>query len=486
MKKIILVFAAALFTSACFAGSEGNAAALVKAAVAGDTQCIVSNVTEHVVGGKKVTEVFFVLTPGKRSYIRCKVALPAKGEWSGRLWGFGCGGWAGTVPGVVGPAAKGDAAVSSDMGTGWTTGWTRKHFPEPWPDDVWKDFGWRSTHLMTVYAKKFCKAFYGREPDYSYFKGASTGGGQGIHEALRFPGDYDGIISELPANSRVSLEASAFHRLKLQQRLKLDDRRRKILADAPIEFMADKDAPFARGKYLSDPRMCEGSEEAIFDVAARKDPVFSEPGVRAALRELFSGPVHRQRRSHGGYCWGAEFAGGSGLFLFNIHYTGKYKRKFDAAVATWDDFDDFVAARKDDINATGTDFSAFAKRGGKIIMTAGLEDQTIPFASIIDHYEETAARAGGIGRLREYFRLYLIPGCAHGGIGREFTSCPVPDIKGNIIDWVEKGIAPESIRPKSKKGKIVDIPAYPEAVTENGKVGIVPRGGVREIHSFYR
>lgn len=486
MKKAFSVLFAFCLCSAFGAATDPDTVSRIEAAVAGDGQCHVPFMTEFVHGGRNLTEVYFVIRPSPHSYIRCRLALPRKKDWTGRLWGHGCGGWAGTVPYILNSATNGDAAVTCDMGTGISCGWTNRSTPMPWHDEVWKDFNWRSTHLMTVYAKKFCKALYGSEPHHSYFIGASTGGGQGMHEAQRFPEDYDGIVSELPAHNRTAIEASAFHRLKLASRLMLNDERIKILADAPIEFMADKDAAFARGKYLSDPRACDGNEDAILDIAARKDPVFSRPDVREAIKELFAGPVHRQRRVHGGYCWGAKFSYGAGLFLFRNHYEGKYKRRFDPKNATWDDFDDFIEARKSDLNATSPDLSAFAARGGKIMMTVGLEDQTIPFSAIVDIYEETAEKMGGIDRLRGFYRMYLMPGCAHGNIGREFRSCPIPELKRNIVDWVDKGIAPKFVCPKTHKGEMLRIPAYPDAVVENGKTGVVPRGGVRKIHPFYR
>lgn len=486
-------FAASLMAAVCMgasaatAGSDAETAETrLRAAVANDSCCFVSNITVHASDGGKITEVFYILKPGARSFIRCRVAMPEKSRWSGRMWGYGRGGWAGNDSSMVKNALTGDAAVSCDMGTGESTGWTRKHWPTAWHDDIWQDFSWRSTHLMTVYAKKFCKAFYGRVPDKSYFRGASTGGGQGMHEAQRFPEDYDGIISELPANSRVSLEASAFHRMKLSKKLNLTKNQIQILANAPVEFMADKDATFARKKFLSDPRMCDRYTDDILDIAAKKDPAFSKPDIRAALVELFAGPVHKGRRAHPGYCWGAMFNKNSGLFLFINYWEKKYGRKFDEDAATWDEFDEFVAARKDCINATNPDLSAFAARGGKIIMTSGLEDQTIPFATAVDHYEEAAEAAGGMDKLKSFFRMYLIPGCAHGGIGREFKTLQGPEIKQIIIDWVEKGIAPEYLRCASQKGGFLDIPAYPSVAGDAFPEGKNPGGAIRRMHPFYR
>ena len=52
------------------------------------------------------------------------------------------------------------------------------------------DYATRSTNLMSVRSKQIIEAFYGERPKYSYFVGCSTGGGQAVHEALEFPGDF--------------------------------------------------------------------------------------------------------------------------------------------------------------------------------------------------------------------------------------------------------------------------------------------------------
>jgi feruloyl esterase len=56
----------------------------------------------------------------------------------------------------------------------------------------------RSTYLMTVRSKEIIEAFYGEPARYSYFVGCSYAGGQGLHQALQFPGDYDGIVAWAP------------------------------------------------------------------------------------------------------------------------------------------------------------------------------------------------------------------------------------------------------------------------------------------------
>src|SRR5262249_3897031 len=68
-----------------------------------------------------------------------------------------------------------------------------------------KDWGYRSTHMMTTVAKQIVKTYYDREARLSYFTGCSTGGHQALTEAQRFPVDYTGIGSGDPANNRTHL-----------------------------------------------------------------------------------------------------------------------------------------------------------------------------------------------------------------------------------------------------------------------------------------
>ena len=100
------------------------------------------------------TRVCYTLTPGRESYIRCELWMPD--NWNGRMWGIGNGGIAGNLRTASFDKymRDGDAVVTTDMGT------SKGAFNKP---DVWIDFAHRSTHLMTVTAKKFIKANYNKE-----------------------------------------------------------------------------------------------------------------------------------------------------------------------------------------------------------------------------------------------------------------------------------------------------------------------------------
>jgi feruloyl esterase len=82
------------------------------------------------------------------------------------------------------------AAVSADGGhDGFSSGLPFYHHPE-----IVNDLSYRSVHVGYVIGKQVIQAYYGKAPSKSYYTGCSAGGRQGVQSALRYPGDFDGII----------------------------------------------------------------------------------------------------------------------------------------------------------------------------------------------------------------------------------------------------------------------------------------------------
>lgn len=61
------------------------------------------------------------------------------------------------------------------------------------------NLAYRSTHTMSVIAKKVITAIYGEAPKFSYMQGASGGGCQSLTEAQLYPDDFDGYWAVDPA-----------------------------------------------------------------------------------------------------------------------------------------------------------------------------------------------------------------------------------------------------------------------------------------------
>jgi feruloyl esterase len=128
-------------------------------------------------------------------------------------------------------------------------------------------------------------------------------------------------------------------------------------------------------------------------------------------------------------------------------------------------------------NAKETNLTSFRKRGGKLLMTYGWSDPVLQPMAGVNYYEE-ALRVNGPDT-KDFFRLFMIPGMSHcsGGF------CPDQhDPVTAIVNWVEKGIAPEKIEARQiKDGKVVrtrPLCPYPEVSRYKGK------GSIDDASSF--
>jgi feruloyl esterase len=108
------------------------------------------------------------------------------------------------------------------------------------------------------------------------------------------------------------------------------------------------------------------------------------------------------------------------------------------------------------LNATSADLRAFRNHGGKLLMYCGTADAVTPFQESIRYYEEVVAQQGGLDQTQLFFRLFLVPGMAHGpsgsspsDFGQRLSSGQVgntsQDILAALEHWVEVGIAPERL-----------------------------------------
>jgi feruloyl esterase len=86
------------------------------------------------------------------------------------------------------------AAIGSDNGHDGWGGLPLLNQPE-----VITDFAWRSIHVSSELGKQIVEHYYGAKANKNYYLGCSTGGRQGMQSALKFPGDFDGILAGAPA-----------------------------------------------------------------------------------------------------------------------------------------------------------------------------------------------------------------------------------------------------------------------------------------------
>ena len=224
---------------------------------------------EQVPAGKVPphTVVKIVLHPGKDSNIHVEVCLPEAEKWNNRFIGLGNGGAAGRISSgsLLGYMARGYAVATTDMGTAPNSD---SGIGKP---DVWKDFGYRATHLMTAVSKQVIQTYYGHAPEYSYFNGGSTGGQQALQESQRYPEDYDGIVANVPAHCRTPLHAYFLWNEQIFHQCPFTSAQEENVIAAGNEYMAAREIPQTAGKLVSDPRCTDKDIEAV--MAAQSDLV---------------------------------------------------------------------------------------------------------------------------------------------------------------------------------------------------------------------
>lgn len=390
-----------------------------------------------------VTLAWLTIRTSPASQVKSVVALPPKGKWNGRLWFYGNGGAAGfcNPGGALGAASRGMVGVHTDMGTGNPS--------ETLHAETIVDFGHRATHLTLLEAKRIVRETYGREPDKCYFEGQSTGGGQGIHAAIRYPNDFDGIMSGVPANVRMPLHAYfwwARREMRKDGKPVFTDAELKALQAAAKEVLGKNDPDWCRGKFLADITWTQAREDAVLKRVRETTPSLDDPDKLSRLHRILKGPELDGRLIHTGLPFGSRIGNFEGLQFVLRWYVGQHA---DLDLVDEDVVRKWMKEYSPHLDATSPDLDAFRAHGGKLFVFAGLEDPIVPCPPIVDWYRSVVTRLGAQEKADSFMRFYLLPGRAHGG------GSGVQDLNGRneaLIDWVEKGVAPGALDGRLKGG----------------------------------
>jgi feruloyl esterase len=414
------------------------------------------------------------IRPTSDSDIKFEVWLPAA-NWNGKLNAGGNGGFAGSIgyPGLAAAVQRGYAGVSTDTGHAGKDAdatWAKGH-----PEKL-IDFGHRAIHLATVNAKAIIKAYYGVAQKRAYFMACSNGGRQALMSAQRYPEDFDGIIAGAPANDWTGFTiAFAWDE---QAMLRPDAYIPMTLApviQAAVNQQCDALDGVSDG-VISTPLACHFQPAKLLCAAGQSGNCLTQPQIDA-LQMIYQGAhTSSGTRLFAGFTPGGETGSVPGLgwegwifgpkagFATQSAFAWGVMRDMVTGDDNWQlgsfDFDRDPRILLDKLgpvlNATNPDLSRFARRGGKLIVFQGWSDAAIPPTNTIGYYDQVGQRMGEKKRA-QFMRLFMIPGMQHcaGGPGPSSfggltapvqPANPARDLSAALEQWVEKGVAPESVR----------------------------------------
>lgn len=444
--------------------------------------------------------------------IKFGVALPA--SWSLLAMHMGGRGMNGSLPGLTGNSVirrggpsellNGFATYGSDSGHGNDPNWAVN-------DEAIRNLAYMQMKKTHDAAMVLIERMYGVKPRFNYFVGGSQGGREALTVAQRYPADYDGISARVPALNFTGLMlAPAWIRIR-EKRLAnwVPTAKSKAIA---TEFMrqCDKLDGLVDG-VINNYVACR----AIFNVNSDKsdrnpwaakrchngvDPNPEDTSATACLTDgqvetlklafssyMYQTPLANNVRTFGMWAPTTDVDGGDKMlppgatpadFFTDQRFKGQEGAAPDAPVyskigalgITGFILKDLSAnpldyegggehnARRVKISAwldaTDPDLSAFRKRGGKLLVVIGTNDQFAAPGAQLDYYQSVLDRMGREA-VDNFARFYVLPQTGHSlngssytidGDGKIISASEIPASFDNLSllrNWVENGVAPK-------------------------------------------
>jgi feruloyl esterase len=412
--------------------------------------------------------------PTPDSDIKIEFWMPAS-NWNGKFEAVGNGGWNGNIDqnALATGLRRGYATASTDTGHEGGGG--------PWMQNQNKliDFGYRAVHEMSDKGKALVSAFYGNNAMQSYFNGCSAGGRQALKAAQKYPQDFDGIIAGAPALNATGRAAFAVWVAQNDHKTEetyLPQAKFGIIHDAVLEACDAKDG--VKDRVLENPRQCKFDPKVLQcsagDAANCLTPaqvettrMMYQPVVNSRTKkEIFPGLEYGSEMGWATFGGTQPFGIGTQMYQFMVFNDPKW----DYKSLNWDvDMDKVAKIEGGNINAMDPNLKGFFARGGKLIHYHGWADQQIPSGSSVEYYQSVLDTMGGINKVKDNYRLFMVPGMGHCGGGDGPASF---DMLTSLEQWVEKGKAPDSIPAAHLNNGQADrtriLCPYPQVATYKG------------------
>jgi feruloyl esterase len=420
--------------------------------------------------------VKMVLTPTAQSNINVELWLPAE-SWNGRFLAVGNGGWAGAIQGY------GDMRMALRRGYA-TAGTDTGHSAADGPNGMFAlgneeklvDFAYRAIHEMAEKSKAVITEAYAQAPEYSYFKGCSTGGRQGVMSAQRYPQDFDGIIAGALANRHIHMHVAQSYQHIFNNRNPEYANSYQYTADL-INRSVLRQCDTRKEGFINEPRQCQFDFQDITCSKEAGDSAFSESCLwefQSAETKDYYGDGLRTRDGtivFPGQALGSpiprlpfDFQAPEPFLFDTIRILG-----FQNPNYRWRDFDldrdlPLIDERVGFVDATDPDLREFEANGGKLLMYHGWADDRITPRNTIQYYESVIQEMGEDEQ--DWMRLFMVPGMGHCSAG------PGPyefELLTTMERWREANRTPEEIPARNpESGLSRPLCAWPQTAAYDG------------------
>jgi feruloyl esterase len=394
--------------------------------------------------------------------VQFELRLPTA-AYAGRYLQGGCGAMCGVIGGSLSPPCDDRHAFAGSFAVAFNNS---GHVGASGGDAIWaigapglrEDFAYRADHVAALAAKAIIAAYYGAPPRRSYFQGCSDGGREGLMEAQRYPGDFDGIV----AGSSVSMPA-VMERFLWEARSGLAEDGREILTEGATRLLHDAvmaacdGLDGTRDGQIDDPRQCRYDPGALACKPGQAPSACLTEEQVTAARRLYAGPSDGEghRFFPGGEPYGSELQwSGPAAFTRTGKFAAEAFIKYLAlpgsvpADFTWRSWK-FDLASFQRLQAGGAvydprdpDLRRFRNAGGRMILWQGAADGAAGVFGMPEYYQAVRDTVGGLEAARRFVRFFLVPGvyhCRGGYIPYE------EDFLGAVVNWVERDRAPDSV-----------------------------------------
>ncbi len=353
-----------------------------------------------------------------------------------------------------------------------------------------EDYGYQTTSTMTPIAHDIIKTFYTKAADFSYVSGCSNGGRHGMVAASRYGDMFDGILVGAPGFNLP--KAAVQHAWDVQSTQQVDPKLHNAFSRADMKLMADKITEAcdgldgAKDGLVNNIRHCQ----SVFDINSlrctgeKNASCLSELQTKSFAR-LMSGPHNSKGKQlynpwwydtgiadEGWRFWKFEspippwnnnpliatMGAGSLAYVFTTPATEvegtpdkllqflsafDFDRDAPKIFATQSGFKKSAMEVMTPPDVDNPYLKTFYKHKGKMIIYQGQSDPVFSTVDIVDWYERLNKNYAG--KAQDFTRLFVVPGMNHCNGGPATDQF---DGLGALVNWVEKGQAPNTMLAK--------------------------------------